>query len=97
MHARALIGLAQAHLALGDIADAAAAADEALEMAESFVEAGTPSYLIGLSLVARGEVLLARRAPDEARAVFREALQHLERTLGAEHPATRRVAGRVAS
>ena len=97
MNVPALIGLAGAEQALGNGAAAASAVDRALTLAESFVEKGAPSYLIGLSLAARGEILAAAGRPDEARATFRTASEHLSRTLGPGHPDTRRVLARVAS
>jgi len=97
LSARALFGLARAQLALGDTSAAAAAADEALALAESFVEPDAPSYLVGLAQAVRGEVLLARGARADARAAFEAAARHLERTLGPEHPATRAAAKRAVS
>ncbi len=55
----ALVGLARAELATGHPEAAEAAAKRALALAESFVEKGAPSYLVGLSLAALGEVELA--------------------------------------
>jgi tetratricopeptide (TPR) repeat protein len=84
----ALIGLSRAQLALGDTPDAAARAARAIEVASSLVEPGTPSYLIGLSQAAHADAQLAAGRRDEAQAGYRAALDHLETTLGKDHPAT---------
>jgi hypothetical protein len=85
----ALIGLARAERTLGHGDAAAAAARKALALAESFVEKGAPSYLIGRSRAALGEVQLSNREPVAARTSLDEALAHLRQTLGEDHPATR--------
>jgi serine/threonine-protein kinase len=84
----ALIGLARAHLALGDTAAATATAGRAIEVATSFVEQDAPSYLIGLSQAARADAQLAAGNREAARAAFSKALDHLRVTLGEAHPAT---------
>ena len=84
----ALTGLSRAELAVGDLDAAEAAARRALTLAESFVDKGTPSYLVGLSLAALGEVQLARGRSAEGRERLRTAVGHLETTLGPEHPAS---------
>ncbi len=94
---RSRLALAEAEQALGNGAAAAASVDSALALAESFVEKGAPSYLVGLSLAARGEILAAAGKPDEARAAFRSASDHLQRTLGADHPTARRTRERAAA
>lgn len=86
----ALIGLARTELSLGHGDAAVAAVRRALALAESFVEKGAPSYLIGLSRAALGEIQLSSREPVAARTSLDEALAHLRQTLGEEHPATRR-------
>ena len=85
----ALIGLARAEQTLGHGDAAAAAARRASALAESFVEKGAPSYLIGLSRAALGETQLARGETEAGRASLNEALAHLQQTLGEDHPATR--------
>ena len=89
----ALTGLAQAQLATGHADQAEATAQRAVAMAESLVEKGSPSYLIGLSKAALGEVQLARSQSDAGRENLRAALIQLEQTLGPDHPATRTVRG----
>jgi len=83
-----LNGLARSRIALGDAAGAVKAAGRAVEVAASFVEPGTPSYLVGLSKLALGDAQLALGEGDVAQASYREALDHLVVTLGTDHPAT---------
>jgi serine/threonine-protein kinase len=89
----ALTGLAQAQLATGHPEAAEATARRAIAMAESIVEKGSPSYLIGLSKAALGEVQLARGQSQAARDSLEAALAQLEQTLGPEHPASLSVRG----
>ena len=84
----ALDGLARAELATGHPDAAEAAARRALARAESFVDRGARSYLIGLSLAELGRAELALRRLSDASASLRTAVGHLEQTLGPEHPAT---------
>jgi tetratricopeptide (TPR) repeat protein len=83
----AFVALARAELALGHREAAMAAAREALEIAKSFVPAGTPSYLVGHSLEALGEIELAAGDRPAARTSLGSAIDQLSRSLGAEHPA----------
>ena len=84
----ALVGLARAEAALGNMAAAEATARRAIALAESMVEKGAPSYLVGRSKAALGEIQLARGETEAARGSIKEALAHLQPTLGPEHPAT---------
>ena len=84
----ALIGLARAEAALGNMAAAEATARRAIALAESLVEKGAPSYLVGCSKAALGEIQLVLGQTESGRATLGEALAHLEPTLGTEHPAT---------
>lgn len=84
-----LIGLARADQALGDNASAATTVEKALALAETFVEPDAPSYLVGLSLAARGELERSAGSIETARANYKAAWEHLNRTLGPDHPATR--------
>jgi serine/threonine-protein kinase len=97
MNVLALVGLARAEQALGQGAAAATTAGRAIALAESFVEKDAPSYLVGLSRNALGEIQLANGEKDAAQASFRVALDHLERTLGPDHPATRNARSRAAA
>ena len=60
----------------------------ALALAQSFVENGAPSYLVGMSLAAQGEVELAGGRAEAGKRSLEKAVDHLQTTLGAEHPAT---------
>ena len=93
----ALMGLAQAEQALDHRAAAARAAERAVALAESFVEKGAPSYLVGLSRLTQGEIQLAQSETDAAQTSFKVALEHLQQTLGANHPATERARQRASS
>ena len=83
-----LNGLARARIALGDATGAGTAAGRAVEVAASFVEPGTSSYLIGLSKLALADAQLAGGDRGAARTAYREAIDHLEVTLGTDHPST---------
>src|SRR5262249_34155968 len=84
----ALIGLARAEQALGHGDAARTEAQRAITLSESFVEKGSPSYLIGLSRAQLGEIQLANHDAAAARASLASAVDHLQRTLGPNHPAT---------
>ena len=83
-----LVGLSRAQRRLGDASAAAKAGERAMEIATTLVEAGTPSYLIGLSQAALGEARLAAGDKMAARAAFTTALEQLATTLGEAHPET---------
>jgi tetratricopeptide (TPR) repeat protein len=73
-----------------DKRDAAAAdAGKALELLHSSAAAGTASSDVGNAYLARGRAWQALSKPGEARAAFRSAAEHLEATLGADHPDTK--------
>lgn len=84
----ALIGLARAHLALGANDLAASTARHAVEVATSFVEPNSPSFLIGLSQLALADSERAAGQDSAAQTSYSTALQQLEVTLGKAHPAT---------
>jgi tetratricopeptide (TPR) repeat protein len=90
LHVLALLGLSQAEMALGRTDDARATAEKGLALAESFVEPHAPSYLVGHLLVALGEVHRTAGRTAEARDAFAKAREHLQQTLDADHPATKR-------
>jgi hypothetical protein len=83
-----LIGLSRAEQALGPGADALATARRALALAESFVEKGGPSYLVGLSRLAEADIHAANGQGAVAQATYGLAYDHLQRTLGPQHAAT---------
>jgi serine/threonine protein kinase/tetratricopeptide (TPR) repeat protein len=86
----ALVALARAEAALGNFTAATSAARRAIALAESQIEAGTPSYLVGHAKAALGEVQLAQGDLDGARVTLTTALDQLRLTLGPDHPATRK-------
>ncbi|MGE5414284.1 MAG: protein kinase domain-containing protein [Syntrophomonadaceae bacterium] len=86
----ALIGLARAEKALGHPEDAERAARRALELAQSFVPKGTPSYMIGHAQAALAEILLWRGDRASAQATIAAATDQLTRSLGGTHPAIER-------
>ena len=94
----ALLGLARAELALGRASEAGSAARRGLSIAESLVERGARSYLVGLSLVELGRIELAAGREEPGQRTLRAAVEHLQETLGPDHPSTiaaRRSAGAV--
>jgi tetratricopeptide (TPR) repeat protein len=91
----ALIGLARSEQALGHANEALAAARQAIELAESLAAKGESSYLIGHATATLGEIQLAGGDRRDARVTLARALDQLRRTLGDEHPATRRARGLV--
>ena len=88
MAAMTLVHLARAEHAVGRSADALASARRAIALAESFVETGSPSYLVGLGRLAEADVLTAHGSAAQARESYRRALDHLARTLGPQHATT---------
>jgi serine/threonine protein kinase/tetratricopeptide (TPR) repeat protein len=88
----ALVGLAAAEQGTGDLAAAAGTARHAKEIAETFVEKGSPSYLIGLSEARLASALAASGDAAGARTSYDSALAHLRVTLGENHPETRAAA-----
>jgi tetratricopeptide (TPR) repeat protein len=92
-----LIELAYLELDQGELSAARATADQALAMAQSFVDINGPSFLVGLSLLARGDIERAQGAAETARASYRAAAEHLRTTLGADHPSTQEALRKAAS
>lgn len=89
MNVYALAGLARCESALRDAAAASDAAQRALHLARSFAAADSPSYLIGTALLALGDVQRANDVSAVSTASYRQALEHLEQTLGSDHALTR--------
>jgi tetratricopeptide (TPR) repeat protein len=88
--ARALNLRADAYLAGGDIDAALADARRALEISRHLQGDKPWSSLTGLSLLSIAGVQGTRGDHDAARSIAREALPHLNETLGREHPDARR-------
>jgi eukaryotic-like serine/threonine-protein kinase len=83
----ALVHMSEAERALGRSEEALASARRAIALSETFVEAGSPSYLVGLARMEEAAVLLACGQAGPAQESYRRALDHLTRTLGSDHPA----------
>jgi serine/threonine protein kinase len=76
------------YLQLGRVQEAQADADSALRLAQKSVAPGTLTCAIGRAYLALGRALQAGK-DDEARPAFASALEHLQASLGADHPDTR--------
>ena len=88
--ARALNFRADAYLAEGDTDAAVADARRALEISRHLQGDKPWSSLTGLSLLSIARIQETRGDQDAARRTARQALPHLNETLGPEHPDTRR-------
>jgi len=69
--------------------DARSDAGRALRMEQEAGEPGAFSCALGRAYLALGRALHAQGTVDEARVAFASALEHLQPTLGADHPETR--------
>lgn len=78
-------------LRLGQPDQAAADAAAELSLAQKNVEPGQYSAKVGHAYLDLGMALRAQGKADEARSAFRSAADHLERTLGPDHPDSRTV------
>jgi serine/threonine-protein kinase len=76
-------------LDLGELEKARSDAARALRLQEEAVGPGAASSVIGGAQLALGRALRALGQPEDARAAAASALEHLEPTLGADHPETR--------
>jgi tetratricopeptide (TPR) repeat protein len=63
-------------------------ASRALGLLQSSLAAGMFSSDVGYAYLARGRALQALGKPEEARAAFVSAIEHLRATLGPDHPDT---------
>lgn len=77
--------------------EARADAARALAMEQQAVGRGTFSSRCGRAHLALGRALLAQGKFDEARTAFASALEHLQPSLGADHPETRSARQSIAS
>jgi tetratricopeptide (TPR) repeat protein len=84
----ALLGLARTELALGRPSEGESAARRGLSIAESLVERGAPSYLVGRSLAELGRIELAVGHEEAGKKTMRVAIEHLQETLGPDHEST---------
>jgi tetratricopeptide (TPR) repeat protein len=69
--------------------EAAADASRALSLLQVAAQPGTFSSNLGHAYLSLGRALQARGKREEARAAFRSAAEHLQNTLGPDHPDTR--------
>ena len=89
-------GLSRTERIAGSAKAAIDAASHAVSLAQSFVEKDAPSYLVGLALSARGDAERAAGDADAARRSFQSAAEHLTKTLGTDHAATKDAARKAA-
>jgi len=68
--------------------EARADAAKALGLWQQTLEPGSLSSAVGRCYLALGRALQGQGQPGEARAAFASALEHLQPTLGADHPET---------
>jgi tetratricopeptide (TPR) repeat protein len=78
-----------AELELRELGKARADAERALSLLQDYTEPVAFSMNVGRAYWALGRALQAQAKPDEARAAFRSAAEHLEKTLGPDHPESR--------
>jgi serine/threonine protein kinase len=91
LHVRTFVEGMQLRIDAGDLAGAQADADRALEAARAIPFDSSTSLYFGMAQGAVGEVALRSGRSEEARGALRAAVASLERSVGAEHPRTRRV------
>jgi len=76
-------------LELRDSDSARTDAERALSMLLASVQAGSYSANVGRAYLALGRALQEQAKPGDARVAFQSAAEHLERTLGPDHPESR--------
>jgi tetratricopeptide (TPR) repeat protein len=74
---------------LGRVEQAASDAARAVKLLQAASEPGMPSGYLGKTYLALGRALQMQGKADEARAAFLSAGDHLQKTLGPNHPDTR--------
>jgi len=84
-----LICRSEVSLAAGRQDQASADASRAIGLLQLGIDHGTFSSILGSAFLALGNALQAEGKVDEARVAFRSAAQHLQPTLGIDHPDTR--------
>lgn len=84
-----LLNRSAVELAASHPDQAAADAMRALGLSQAGAKPGTLSSIQGSAYLALGRALQAQGKPEEARAAFRSAAEHLRVTLGADHPDAR--------
>lgn len=85
----ALVRRATVELASGRPDRASADAERALTLLKSASSSDEYSSVIGGAYLILGRAMQAQGKRDEANAAFRSAAEHLQNTLGADHPETR--------
>jgi eukaryotic-like serine/threonine-protein kinase len=86
---KSLVRVSGIELQAGRPGQARADASEALPPLEKAALPGSLSADLGEAYLALGRALQAQGKPEEAHAAFRSAAQHLENTLGPDHPESR--------
>ena len=76
-------------VAAGSPDEALADANRALGLLQAKVQAGTCTNKLGYAFLACARALDAQGKHDDARAAARSALEHLEKSVGPDHPDTR--------
>jgi tetratricopeptide (TPR) repeat protein len=89
------LGRADIHLKTRHFEAARADAQRALALEQQLVEPAGVSSRIGRAYLALARALHAQEKHDEARTAFVSAREHLQPTLGADHPDTREAAQRT--
>ena len=85
-----LLRRATVELAAARPVQAEADAVRALAEFQAATQPGTFSSYVGTAYLKLGTALQAQGKTDEARTAFRSAAEHLQSTLGPDHPDTRR-------
>ncbi len=93
---RLLLRRSGLELEMGRLENASSDAARALRMAQQLAEPGEFSSVSGRAYLAMGRALRAQGKAAEARAAFASAVEHLEPTLGPDHPETLEVRARIA-
>jgi len=84
-----LVRRSDLELRLGRSGDASADAERAVAMLEQTVQPGTFSCDLGRAWLVRGRAYQANGRHEEARAALTSAVNHLQNSLGPDHPDTR--------
>lgn len=81
---------AEIHVRMGRFADAGTDAERSIALSREQIPAGSRAAGIGIAYLALGEAHAGEGRWADARTAFTSALEHLEATAGADHPAARR-------
>jgi tetratricopeptide (TPR) repeat protein len=84
---------AEIHVKMGRFAQARSDAERSIALARERIPADSHAAGIGIANLALGEAQAGEGRRAEARASLTAALEHLETTAGADHPAARRARG----